>query len=660
MIPWSRLLFLAACVRLAAFGQDASQVELQRKSEMARFAAVSRASATPSDPTIDVRYYRLNLTIRTSPPGLSGIVTVAASAAAPSLSFLSLDLADTMTVDSVFAGGQLCPFVHQGGTITVTLDRAYTTGELITVDLFYGGLPVETGFGSFVFSSHGGVPWVWSLSEPYGARDWWPCKDHPLDKADSADIWITCDSTFKVGSNGRLVSVTDNGDGTRTWKWAERYPIAAYLISIALTNYVEFSNWFRYSPSDSMQVLNYVIPEHLADGLAQLPRTVEMLGVFSDRFGLYPFITEKYGHAEFGRGGAMEHQTMTSATLPGFSESVVAHELAHQWFGDLITCANWPNLWLNEGFATYAEAIYYEDRYGAAAYWNDILPKLARAKTAAGTLFVQDTAPPPALFNHPLVYDKGASVLHMLRHVLGDSLFFLSLKSYAADPALRFSTAVTEDFQASCETVSGRDLTWFFQEWVYGERYPRYQYSWTAAPSGGRVLATVTIDQSTGTTNPSFFTMPVDLRCSAPGWDTTVTILHTFSGQQVVMDLPVLPATIDLDPEGWILADVTPATGVNPQPPPLPAGGALLQNYPNPFNGKTEIGFRIREGGGGERVTMRVVDMLGREVATLLDAAKPPGDYAVSFDGDRLPSGVYLCEFRLGALRETRKLLLLR
>ena len=375
----SRLLLLHLAAPVALVGQQVTDRDLLRREEMFRYAALYEATSSTSDPSIDISYYKLNLTVATSPPRLSGIVTVKARSTIPSLVSLSLDLADTMTVDSVLSGGMSLSFVHQGGALLITLDRTYATGEMVIVDVFYSGLPAETGFGSFVFSEHDGIPWVWSLSQPYGARDWWPCKDHPLDKADSADIWITCDSLFKVGSNGRLLAVTDNTDGTRTWKWTERYPIAAYLISIALTNYVEFSNWFLYSPSDSMQVLNYVTPEHLNDGLANLPRTVEMLGIFSDRFGLYPFIAEKYGHAEFGRGGAMEHQTMTSATHLAFAEYVVAHELAHQWFGDLITCANWPNLWLNEGFATYCEAVYFEDRYGSAAYWNDILPKLAAA-----------------------------------------------------------------------------------------------------------------------------------------------------------------------------------------------------------------------------------------------------------------------------------------
>jgi aminopeptidase N len=626
---------------------------------MARHASLALAEATPADPTIDVTYYGLNLTITTSPPWIAGRVSVHARAVDSFVDSLRLDLADPMTVDSVSTGGQAAAFTHTGGTLRIRLDRTYTAGEIIQVDISYRGLPVETGFGSFVFSSHNGTPWAWSLSQPYGARDWWPCKDHPLDKADSADIRVTCDSMFRVGSNGTLNGIVDNGNGTRTWFWHERHPIAAYLVSIALTDYVEFTNWFRYSADDSMPVVNYVTPEHLSDGLANLPRVVAMLGIFSNAFGLYPFVDEKYGHAEFQRGGAMEHQTMTSATYLAFAEYVVAHELAHQWFGDLITCASWRHLWLNEGFATYCEAVYFERQYGVQAYWNDMLPKLAAAKTAVGTLWVQDTSQISTLFNQALVYDKGAAVLHMLRHVLGDSVFFRAIKRYATTPRLQFATAVTADFQEACELESGRDLGWFFQEWFEGERYPQYQYSWTTTPSGSGADVTIRLDQITGTTNPTFFTMPVDLHCSSAGWDTTLTVSHTFSGQEWTIHLPVSPTAVEPDPDHWILADASPASEVRQPVSSSPPLVTLDQNFPNPFNGETRIRFSI-SGTQSQWLTVSVVDMLGRTVAGLVDGLKPPGTYDVFFDGNRLPSGVYLCELRYGVHRETRKALLIK
>jgi aminopeptidase N len=434
---------------------------------------------------------------------------------------------------------------------------------------------------------------VWTLSEPYGAKDWWPCKDHPLDKADSVDIWVTCSRDFKVASNGKLIGIVNNPDSTHTYKWAERYPIATYLVFVSLANYAEFTNWFRYSPTDSMPIVNYVLPENLADARDSLPKVIDMLRIYSDKFGLYPFINEKFGHAEFGRGGAMEHQTMTSLVRPAYAEFVLAHELGHQWLGDLITCANWPNVWLNEGFASYCEAIYAEGHYGRSYYAGCILDDMTMAKTGVGSIYRSDTTVIRQLFDQGTAYRKGSSVLHMLRHVLGDSVFFHCLKSYVADPRFRFGVATTEDFQTVCETVSGRSLGWFFTQWIYGEKYPRYSYGWQAVPdTDGGYLANITLQQTTGTNNPSFFTMPIDFKLSAAGWDTTVVLLNNVNLQQFRFWVSHQPTTIELDPENWISKDVTlpnSATSLNLLPTEL----KLEQNYPNPFNPLTNIKYQI-------------------------------------------------------------------
>jgi aminopeptidase N len=447
--------------------------------------------------------------------------------------------------------------------------------------------------------------------------------------------------------------VLDNGNGTKTHHWSERYPIAAYLISIALTNFAEFSNWFRYTATDSMQILNYVLPEHLADAQAQLPRTVAMLQIFSDKYGLYPFIVEKYGHSEFGRGGAMEHQTMTSTTT--FNENTIAHELAHQWFGDMITCANWSNLWLNEGFARYSEAIYNEAMYGTAAYRNAMEFNLFRAERATGTLYVEDTADVSNLFNGDRVYAKGASVLHMLRHVLGDSVFFRCMKAYASDPALRFKSATTEDFRRVCETVSRKDLAYFFGEWVYGELFPQYTFDWRTEPSGAGYAVTIRIDQTTNTANPPFFIMPIDMKLSTHDWDTTVVLFNTVSAQEFVINTSRNPTLVELDPDHWILKSVNNEI-------PLPTQFALDQNYPNPFNAGTVIQYHLPH---RAHVRIAVYNMLGQEVATLIDGVEEAGSSSAEFSatsgrGVGLASGVYFYRLQAGEVVLTRKLVVLR
>lgn len=612
-----------------------------------------RTAGAFADPNIDVTSYDLDLAVGTNPPLLTGTVTVRAFCLRDSLQAITLDLNGIMRVDSVRSGGTRIPFVQYPLGMTFTLERPYALHELFSAEVFYHGVPVPAGFGSFQFSAQNGVPWIWSLSEPYGARDWWPCKDNTSDKADSVDIRITCPTGLKAGSNGRLLAVTDNGNGTRTFRWAERYPIAAYLVSIAVTNYEEFTDWFRYSPTDSMPVLNYVLPQSLAAARPALAATVDMLAAFSEKFGLYPFITEKYGHAQFGWGGAMEHQTMTSTS--NFAEYTISHELAHQWFGDMITCASWQNLWLNEGFATFCETLYGGIRHGEQEYRAHLADMMSPAMRAQGSLYLRDTSSVASMFIFDRVYAKGAWVLHMLRHVLGDSVFFASLRSYANDPRFRFRSATTEGFQSVCEAVSGTSLDWFFDEWVYGEGYPRYTLDWNVSRADSGFDAVVRIGQTTTGSSPAFFTMPVDLRLSDGVRDTTFTLMHTSPGQQFNFRLPFSPSIVQLDPDRWILREVL-------TPDRIPAAFALGQNYPNPFNPGTSIQISLPHRAD---VSVTVYDVLGREVARLINGRMDAGTHTLRWEGRDAAgrpaaSGIYFCRLTADTFSAVRRMILVR
>ncbi len=609
-------------------------------------AAVSHSTAqihSQASLWFDVTYYLLQLNVETSPQLLEGNVTVSGICTTDSASLLTLDLMNTMQIDSVIMNGAQTPFIQYASSFSITLDRTYRRGEKISAEIYYRGSPVATGFGSFVFSSHNGVPWVWTLSEPFGARDWWPCKDEPGDKADSADIIVTCDSNLVAGSNGILVSETTAG-AKKTYHWKERYPIASYLISLAITNYVRFSSWFHYSVNDSMEIQNFVLPEHEANARAELPSMVDMLSIYSELYGLYPFIKEKYGVAEFGSGG-MEHQTLTSiGTTTGgtFDEETLAHEMAHQWFGDMITCRTWSDLWLNEGFAVYSVALFREKKYGTDAYWNYIRTQLTPALSASGRTGVPDTTSARTLFNNPLIYEKGAWVLHMLRHVLGDSVFFRAMFEYAQNTSLRYGTASTQDFESVCESVSGKDLGYFFNEWVYGENYPRYLYSWTQ--NAGAVA--ITLEQFGGS-NPVFFTMPVDIRLNGENWDTTVTVFNDSLEQKFIVTVPRTITSAVLDPDGWMMKGVLPASDLPP------ATFSLSQNFPNPFNPKTVITYQLPV---SSYVTLEVFDVLGRNVATLVNEKKQPGTYSAEWDASRAASGIYFYRLTAGTFSATKKM----
>jgi aminopeptidase N len=621
----------------------------QSEREKAALVQLITAKQSVASSWFDVRHYRLQLQLDTSTPLLQGRVRTFGTSKAPSDSQVVFDLTGNMRVDSVWLNGARAAFLQNPVSVKINLDRQYAPGDTFSTDIFYQGLPTATGFGSFVFGSHAGIPWVWSLSEPYGARDWWPCKDDPSDKADSADIIVTCDASLKVGSQGLLVSVVNLGNGKSTYHWHEQYPISTYLISIAVSDYAQFSNWFRYSPTDSMEILNYVLTEHLSAAYSSLPKTVDMLSIFSDLFGMYPFIKEKYGHAEFGRGGAMEHQTMTSTTT--FSEYTIAHELAHQWFGDMITCRTWSDIWLNEGFAQYSTALYLEKKYGKAAYWDYMNNQMSLAYSAQGVIGMPDTTSVSDLFNNARTYSKAATVLHMLRRVLGDSLFFLSLRNYANSPLLKYSTASTSDFQSVCETTSGKNLSYFFQEWIYSPGYPRYSYQWNFRPQGSTYVVSLALEQSPGSGNLLYFTMPIDIRVSGSGWDSTFTVFNDSLRQQFSFTVPGKPTGLLFDPDGWILKLAIPSSD---QPP----GHFILdQNYPNPFNPSTTIGFQVPY---RSYVTLKVYDVLGREVSTLVEEEKSAGTFFAEWSSQGFPAGVYFYRLTGDRFSETRKMLVVR
>ena len=342
----------------------------------------------PGDTKIDITYYGLDLALTSSPDYLTGNVTIGVKADTTSLNSCFLDLRNFLTVDSILINGIPATFNHSNNKIDITLDHTYTMGEPFTLIVYYEGVPGGSGFGGFYFGSHGGYPTFSTLSESYSGPYWWPQKDTPADKADSSDVWITVDENLTPVSNGTLMGIVNNGDGTHTYHWKEKYAIAAYLISLAIAHYTQYNTAYHYSATDSMPITHFIYPDHFNYVKPYADTTDNMIAVYSNRYGQYPFLEEKYGHAEFDWGGSMEHQTCTSMGFWGIG--VVSHELAHQWYGDMITCKDWQDIWLNEGFATYSEAVYFEATQGENYYNSMIQQDMQAAKKAVGSVYVQD------------------------------------------------------------------------------------------------------------------------------------------------------------------------------------------------------------------------------------------------------------------------------
>jgi aminopeptidase N len=547
----SVLLSMALFAGAQAQRQPARQ-QLQREMARAkaeRFAKIQAAYRAPTanQADYDVSYYDIHLTMDPNTATVAGTVTVAAQVV-NALDVVDLDLAGTLTVNQVLdLGGVPYAFTHTNSILSVTLDRNYAPGELIAFTVDYSG-PPDPSYGAFGFDSHEGQPMIWSLSEPFGARSWWPCKDVPSDKADSVDIRITVPKGLIVASNGTLRRVSRGKAEDRYW-WHEGYAISTYLVSVAIYPYTVFSHWYHYAPSDSMEVRYYVFPDHYDDVQATYAKTVPMIELYSSLFGEYPFLEEKYGHAEFLWGGGMEHQTITS--LGSWSEYLIAHELSHMWWGDMVTCNDFHHIWMNEGFATYCEALWSEFTYGDSYYQQDMQ---AAKYFGGGTIYVPETTDWNRIFHTGLSYNKGSWVLHMLRHVVGDSTFFDILETYYADSRYQYATVTTEQFRDLCEDVSGIDLDFFFHEWIYEEYYPSYSYNWTATPNGGLYDVNVTINQLQ---SHYLFKMPIDVRITTASDDTTTFVAwDSLATQSFTMSVADPPTSVLLDPDEWILRTV--------------------------------------------------------------------------------------------------------
>ncbi len=498
----------------------------------------------------DMRYYHIELDIDHIARVIYGRVGLYGTVQVASLDTIKINLLNSLTVDSIYNETGNLPYTHVDDHITVYLDQAASMGEPFNFTVVYHGTPSSSdGFLGFSFSSHNGLPLITTLSEPMGARSWWPCNDIPRDKVDSVDMIATVDTSLVVSSNGLVQSDTNNGDGTHTVHWKSRYPIAPYLISLAIHPYAVWFDYYHYGPNDSMPIEFFVYPDQDQYSRPYFDSVVaRMIQILAVKYGQYPFIDEKYGCTHFDWGGAMEHQTNTSTTSSsfGYSQAVVVHELSHQWWGDMVTCSDWHHIWMNEGFATYSEALYFEALYGTA-YYHNYMNNFEY--TAGGSVYIQDTTSIWSIFS-ALPYDKGGWVLHMLRHVVGDSLFFQSFANYREQ--YKWSHASTEDFQAVVEATTGRDLDWFFQEWIYGQYRPTYRFSYLTEPDPGGGWRTYLHIRQAQMTDPQVFTMPIDIELTTAGGSETQVVFDDSRDQDFILHTDQEPTTLLLDPDRWI------------------------------------------------------------------------------------------------------------
>ena len=494
-------------------------------------------NVNPNTLNYDLQYVRLELDLDPTQQYISGIVTSHFKMLqnSPDIYF---DLKNNLTVSNVKYHGQDLTFQQlSSDEIRIYFPSTLSAQTTDSLSITYSGIPSTVEQAFVATTTPAGDPILATLSEPFGAKQWWPTKQSMNDKIEKLDIKISAPAQYAVGSNGKLMSETILGNGKKLTYWQTNYPIPAYLFALGISNYTKLNSTITTTNS-SFPFLNYVYPSWAtADTQSNLDWTAISMQTFEDHFGLYPYRNEKYGHMQFNWGGGMEHATMTSMGYYGLD--LIAHELAHQWFGDKLTCGAWNDIWLNEGFATMGEYVVYEKLLMSPAQFQTYLQSEMDNITsfAGGSVYVPDNQlTSNRIFDGRLTYTKGGYVLRMIKWILGDEQFYAMLKAYQNNAAFAYNYVKTNDFRDFLSSYTGRNFTEFFNDWIYGEGYPRYQIRWTQDPTSKKL--TFRVGQTRSSSSVSFFELPLPIKVSGSGGQTAYFVLdHTSNNQYFTQDV---------------------------------------------------------------------------------------------------------------------------
>jgi aminopeptidase N len=605
----------------------------------------------------DVLHYNISLYIDIGAETIEGNTVITALSEEAGLDSIDLDLT-VLTVDSVLALGAPLAFVHNDPVLTVELDQAYAVGDTFEVQVFYGGTPGNEGAGGFGGFFFGGVPkHAYQMGvgleaqPPSMGKFWFPCWDWPCDKATSEYHISLSGTTKKARCNGEFVGTDyDSVADITTWHWENSYQITPHCMTVNAGKFNEIAD------STYPWITHWVFPASLEDAIVHFENVGLMMEGFIYRYGSYPFST--FGYVQEGKGD-MEHQTcvthVSSAIQPNHTyDWLLSHEMGHMWWGDCVSVGDWRDIWLSEGFATYGEALFREYGYGMEEYHDYVDNSLMGPAFSAGK---NSSIYDPNYLWGSLVYEKGACVLHMLRHVIGDSLFFASLGGYRA--AHEYSYAVTPDFIAAVESVSGQELDWFFDEWIYDVGWPEYEYIWDKTASGPGYELGLVIDQVQ--TEGPVYTMPVDVGITTTLGDTLVVLWVDEAHEEFNLTITGEPLAVELDPDNWILNTAEDLTaGVDPDIAAVHEFG--VEAAPNPFSISTEIRCSIPR---AQHVRLEIFNAAGQRVACLIDRRMAPGVSRITWNGRdsrgrEAASGTYFCRMSGDDGIKTARMVLLR
>ncbi len=610
------LLSLFAISSLTVFSQkkEHSCSGLKSKINLAKSASLTVAQIAQTE-RYNVHYYTLDVEMTNLSTDIAGTGEIYGTAN-EALDSVWFELFNTFTISDIRLNGISTPYVRQGSAIKVPVNLLAGGSFIISTD--YQGTPptaVTNPLGGSGMTNDDSPSWgnqvTWSLSEPFSAYEWWPCKQSLRDKADSVSVKITVPSTCKAGSNGVLENVVDLGNGKSRYEWKHRHPIDYYLVSVAVAEYVEYNVYANpVGATNPILIQNFIYnnPQTLPNFQADIDETVDFLELYSNIFGLYPFADEKYGHCMAPLSGGMEHQTMTTQGF--FEKTLTSHELAHQWFGDKVTCASWADIWVNEGFASYAEYIMLENLYPSEEIADMNTRHNNIMQQPGGSVWVLDSLNEGAIFSSRLVYDKGAAIVHTMRFLANnDALFFQGLNDYLT--TFSDSVSIGLDVKAALENATGIDYTANFEEWYFGEGFPTYSLIWNKI--GTDLQLKITHSVSMPAVTPTF-TNPLEIKFSRTGLaDTTIRFdIQSNDDNFVIQNMGSVSNILSIDPNNWIINRAGSIVYDNNFLASTETinKSDLLDIYPNPNNGI----FTISTKDAGN-YTVDILDTKGRIIA---------------------------------------------
>ncbi len=579
----------------------------------------------------DVKSYFLDVYVDNTSTNISGNVTIYAEVVQEGMNEFVVELIEDMIIDSVQVESKNTTVERVGELVKVSLQSIPSVSSLLEVRFYYHGTVPMEGFFSGM-SNKEDATWdkkiTWTLSEPFSAKDWFPVKQDLADKIDSVKVYITVPEDLMAGSNGLLKKVTNVGTDRLRYEWESHYPIDYYLISLAVSDYQEY-NIYAHPEGyhDSILIQNFIYNDasYLSQKKQEINETAALIELFSDKFSLYPFHLEKYGHCVAPMGGGMEHQTMT--TLSSFNFGLVAHELGHMWFGDNVTCANWQDIWINEGFASYTEYVAEQNLRSqeAADNWMENAHQLAKGRPQ-GSVYIpfEDAGSEYRIFDYSLSYKKGASIIHMIRFELdNDTIFFNVLKEFQAQYGGGVATGL--DFKRVLEDLSGKDFTTYFDQWYFGKGFPYFTLGWKQLNDS----LLITSIQSTSSNETPFFQMPLELKIEFAEKDTLIRIFQTEQVQDFKIKIDEHISNIIVDPRKWSLFELNSISYIED----IANSNIPYKIFPNPASDKISIDFY----GKAAHRKITILNLAGKEVMQLNSS-----DPTVIVNIHELASGVYI------------------